>query len=206
MSGKLYSEAQRAAFGVDSYYDRGTTTTRANSTLFVAFRDATVKTKADERAAKIERLFAESPGYIGVRQVRAMCFVDFEDIKSATAAMMKHQGHEGLTIDYDKDKGVAGKRRREREETTERNLQEGSSASYYCAVCGTKANTRVGAYNKAIITHDEIPGQQQHCLLLSTSIDTLPQMPRLVRVGVGAKTFRCLAGEATPPRVAGWGA
>ena len=117
MAGRLKGDADRDAFGVDSYYERGTTTTRANTTLFVAFpRDTAVL--AEARAAYCERLFGETPNYIGVRQVRNLCFVDYEDIKSATAAMMKNQGHEGLTIDYDKDSGVASKRKRYRSKTS----------------------------------------------------------------------------------------
>ena len=138
MAGKL-SAAEQERFGVDSYYDRGTTKTKANSTLFVAFRDATIKVAAADRGALCERLFSECVGYVGVRQVRGMCFIDFAEIKSATAAMMRHQGHDGLTIDYDKDTGVAGKRQREGEQMTQQHQREAQSASYYCATCGTKA-------------------------------------------------------------------
>ena len=138
MAGKL-SLAEQEKLGVDSYYDRATTKTKANTTLFVAFRDATVNVPADERASICERLFSECAGYIGIRQVRGMCFVDFEDIKSSTNAMMKNQGHIGITIDYDKDKGVAQKRQRQNDESNQRSLSQASSASYYCARCGTKA-------------------------------------------------------------------
>ena len=94
MAGKL-SASEQEAFGVDSYYDRATTKTKANSTLFIAFRDATVQTPANERAAVCEQLFTDSPGYIGVRQVRGMCFIDFEDVKSATCAMMRRRTPQG---------------------------------------------------------------------------------------------------------------
>ena len=123
----------------DSYYEAGTTRTKANSTLFVAFRDFKPPVAAGDRASTAEGIFSAVPGYIGVRQVRAMCFVDFEDIKSATAAMIKFQGHRGLTIDYDKDTGVATKRKREREEANESGQREAQSCAYYCARCGTKA-------------------------------------------------------------------
>ena len=101
MAGKL-TAAEQEQFGVDSYYNAGTTRTKANSTLFVAFRDVEPPVPPEQRAPMAESMFSAIPGYIGVRQVRAMCFVDFEDIRSATAGMMKFQGHKGLTIDYDK--------------------------------------------------------------------------------------------------------
>ena len=138
MAGKL-SQAEQDKFGVDSYYDRATTKTKANTTLFVAFRDATVKVASEDRAAHCERLFSDCAGYIGVRQVRGMCFIDFGDIKSSTSAMMRHQGTAGLTIDYDKDTGVASKRKVEGEEMTQKNQRAAQSANYYCAQCGTKA-------------------------------------------------------------------
>ena len=129
----------------DSYYAAGTTRTKANSTLFVAFRDYQPAVPASERASTAEGLFSAVPGYIGVRQVRAMCFVDFEDVKSATAAMMKYQGHRGLTIDYDKDTGVATKRKRERDEATVQGQKEAQSCAYFCVRCGTKALHTGGA-------------------------------------------------------------
>lgn len=138
MAGKL-TAAEQEKFGIDSYYDRGATKTKANKTLFVAFRDATVNIPSTERAAMCERLFSENPGYVGVRQVRGMCFIDFADIKSATSAMMKHQGTTGLTIDYDKDTGVAVKRQRENDEATQRNVRRAQAANYFCVECGTKA-------------------------------------------------------------------
>ena len=64
----------------------------------------------------IENLFKAIPGFLGARQVRGMSFVDFDTVKASTAAMMKFQGHRGLAIDYDKDKGVATKRKREQEQ------------------------------------------------------------------------------------------
>ena len=129
----------------DSYYGAGATRTLANSTLFVAFRDYKPSVPSDQRAAVAEGIFSAMAGYIGVRQVRAMCFIDFEDIKSATAAMVKFQGHQGLTIDYDKDSGVASKRKRERDEYVQRGAKEALSCAYYCMQCGTKALQTNGA-------------------------------------------------------------
>ena len=138
MAGRL-SEAEAERFGVDSYDQRGATRTRANSTLFIAFRDATVKVPAAERGAYVEGLFHGLSGYVGVRQVRGMVFVDFDSIRSATGAMMKHQGQHGLTIDYDKDVGVANKRKREQGDHEEKAVYQATSSGYYCARCGTKA-------------------------------------------------------------------
>jgi len=45
------------------------------------------------REAAMERLFSACTGYLGCRAVRGMCFVDFEDIRCATNAMLKFQGH-----------------------------------------------------------------------------------------------------------------
>ena len=138
MAGKLSIDEQEK-FGVDSYYDRATSKVKANTTLFVAFRDANVKIAPDARAAHCENLFGDCAGYVGVRQVRGMCFIDFVDIKSSTAAMMKHQGAAGLTIDYDKDVGVAGKRKAETEDRTQKSVKAAQSSNYYCSQCGTKA-------------------------------------------------------------------
>ena len=191
MAGGL-TDLDQEKFGVDSYYNAGTTRTKANSTLFLAFRDVQPPVPPEQRAPMTEAMFSVVPGYIGVRQVRAMCFVDFEDIKSATAAMMKYQGHNGLTIDYDKvnclpqspyrrlgvaslvcsrflpcrvlilathsvlprrgpqDTGVATKRKRQREEATQRGQHEAQSASYYCAACGTKALRTSGTLLSAL--------------------------------------------------------
>ena len=182
MAGRLKGDADRDAFGVDSYYERGTTTTRANTTLFVAFpRDTAVL--AEARAAYCERLFGETPNYVGVRQVRNLCFVDYEDVKSATAAMMKNQGHEGLTIDYDKDSGVASKRKREREEATKVNHEAAQSGSYYCASCGTKALRTSGALLSAMPTRstgDRVVDEQANLLqlLLEPIADAQPALVR----------------------------
>ena len=138
MAGRLTSDEQDK-YGVDSYYERATTKTKANKTLFIAFRDATVQIEKEERASRCEQLFSDCNGYIGTRQRKGVCFVDFVDIKSATAAMMRHQHADGLTIDYDKDTGVAQKRSLATEEVTQRNQREAQSASYFCVSCGTKA-------------------------------------------------------------------
>ena len=81
-----YSEAEKKAIGLDSYSERGATRTRANKSLFVRafFPDG-----YNAREAAMERLFSACTGYLGCRAVRGMCFVDFEDIRGATNAMLK---------------------------------------------------------------------------------------------------------------------
>ena len=151
MAGRL-SDAEASRIGVDSYYQNSTTRTKANTTLFVSFRDAKPPIPDEQRSALAERIFAEVPGYVGVRQVRGMCFVDFDSIKASTAAMMRFQGQKGMTIDYDKDVGVAGKRRRENAESTKRSQHEAQSCSYFCAECGTKALKTSGMLLSAMPT------------------------------------------------------
>eukprot|EP00316_Scyphosphaera_apsteinii_P008581 CAMPEP_0119300936 /NCGR_PEP_ID=MMETSP1333-20130426/2815_1 /TAXON_ID=418940 /ORGANISM="Scyphosphaera apsteinii, Strain RCC1455" /LENGTH=451 /DNA_ID=CAMNT_0007302875 /DNA_START=307 /DNA_END=1662 /DNA_ORIENTATION=- len=93
----------------------------------------------------MEALFAQVPGYAGIRQARGLLFVDFESIKAATSAMMKLQGHsfdgqsKGLVIDYDKDVGQAPKKKAEQQATIEKAQIKNRSADYYCYACGTKA-------------------------------------------------------------------
>lgn len=136
----LYSEAEQQKIGIDSYYSNAETRTKPNSTLFVAFRDASASVPAGEaRAAFAESLFSGQPGYGGVRYVRAMCFVDFDSIKNATSAMMRWQNHKGLAIDYDKDTGVAKKRKVDSEEYHGKNKRDAQSCNYFCVRCGTKA-------------------------------------------------------------------
>jgi hypothetical protein len=183
MAGRL-SLAEQEAAGVDSYYAAGATKTKANTTLFVAWRDATVSVPPPERASKAEGIFSGQPGYIGVRAVRSMCFVDFDSIKAATAAMMRFQGTMGLTIDYDKDQGVATKRKRQTDQSTSRAKHEASSGSYYCCGCGTKALRTNGTLLSDMPARgtdgarvvDEVSGQQLAQLLLEPSATESPTL------------------------------
>ena len=67
-----------------------------------------------------EELFGGMPGFIGVRRVRSMTFVDFDSIKSATNAMVRYQGHRleadqrtpGLVIDCARRPAARGGRTR----------------------------------------------------------------------------------------------
>lgn len=138
MAGRL-TELEQAKVGVDSYYAAGTSRTKASNTLFVSYRDAVPPVPKEQRAGHAENLFRQIPGYVGVRQVKGLAFVDFDSIKASTAAMMRYQGKLGLTIDYDKDAGVAGKRQRETAESTRKSQHAASSSDYFCAQCGTKA-------------------------------------------------------------------
>lgn len=141
MSGLLTS-AESNSLNLDTYYAASATRTPANSTLFVSNFGQVPQA---EVVASIERLFGEMRGFTGVRKVRAVCFVDFDSVKAATTAMVKFQGHQlhpndaGLKIDYDKDKGVARKRKLEDEQQQERRIHQANSDDYRCAVCGTQA-------------------------------------------------------------------
>ena len=119
MAGRL-TQTEQQAFDVDSYYNRSTSRVKASCTLYVSFKNAAPPVPTAQRALETEKIFGEQPGFCAVRQVRGTCFVDFDGIKASTAAMMKFQGQTGLTLDYDKDLGVATKRQRESTERTER--------------------------------------------------------------------------------------
>jgi hypothetical protein len=106
----------------------------------------------------METLFGKASGFVGVRTVRKMCFVDFDSIKASTAAMVKYQSyrlhadHAGLTIDYDKDAGVARKRKAEDTQARESRLHQAQSSDYYCSACGTKALQTDGKLLSALPT------------------------------------------------------
>ena len=53
--------------------------------------------------------------------------------------MIRFQGHGGLIVDYDKDRGVAVKRQREATQTVKYAIHRAASCNYFCARCGTKA-------------------------------------------------------------------
>lgn len=116
------------------------TRTKPNRTLYVA----ALPHKAGADA--VEALFKGEPGFVAVRMVRRMCFVDFETDRFATAAMRKHQGHKfekdeaGVVIDYDKD--VPGKRdahaeRQRRQQAIQEQMQ--ATDAYGCSLCGALA-------------------------------------------------------------------
>jgi len=149
----LLKDAEQTKLGLDSYYAAGATRTLANSTLFVTGFGTVEKLK---RYEVVESIFSAQPGYRGTRQVRSIMFVDFDSIKAATSALVKHQGrklytgHDGLTIDYDKDVGVASKRKAEGERSTEKLAHEANSADYFCAACGTKSLRTSGSLLSAM--------------------------------------------------------
>ena len=212
MAGRL-SDAKQVELGVDSYDALGATTTKSNSTLFIAFGQGN-KIPAAERASVAESIFSLSPGYVGVRQVRSMCFVDFIDIKSATSAMVRHQGQEGMTIDYDKDTGVAGKRKRERDEDTRRGAHEAQSMSCYCDACGTKALTTNGVLLSAMPTRSSGDRVVDEATALTVLLLVpIPEaQPALVRRAKGTERQyrlgcrscgRFIAYRSAPPQQAG---
>ena len=86
-----YTDDEKRRAGIDSYSARAATKTKANSTLFLS--NLGVKGEANSSATMAERIFAECPGYFGVRPVRSMVFVDFDSIMAATNAMLRFQGH-----------------------------------------------------------------------------------------------------------------
>uniref|UniRef100_A0A7S4FCA6 RRM domain-containing protein n=2 Tax=Chrysotila carterae TaxID=13221 RepID=A0A7S4FCA6_CHRCT len=137
----LFKQQEANAIGLDSYANKGATRTRANSTLFVRGFPKAVPLSA------LETIFVDCPGYIGIRQVRGSCFVDFETVKTATNAMIKMQGsriqgyqmREGLQIDYDKDVGKAVTKKRERDADIQKTHHSNRSADYFCSGCGSKA-------------------------------------------------------------------
>lgn len=145
----LLTDGEAQQLGIDPYYAAGSTRTKANSTLFVAGAsfggDAAAAPPKASRAALLEKLLTEQPGFVGCREVRGSCFLDFESVKYATSAMLRLQGrrlfpgHQGLAVDYDKDSGVARKRKAEKEASTQRQHQQASSGDYFCGACGTKA-------------------------------------------------------------------
>jgi len=83
----LYSSSERAKIGLDAYAALGATRTKATSTLFVRHAPRSIK------AVHIESLFSAAKGYIGVRHVRSMFFIDFESIAEASNAMVRFQGY-----------------------------------------------------------------------------------------------------------------
>ena len=70
----LYSEGDQSKMGLDSYAGASATRTKASSTLFV-------RRTPDALLSEIESLFAAVPGYLGVRTVRKILFVDYDSIK-----------------------------------------------------------------------------------------------------------------------------
>lgn len=90
----------------------------------------------------VENLFKGEPGFLGLRPVRRMCFVDFEDARYATSAMRKHQGHafggkgSGIAVDFDKDNTKKRDHNAEKQRL-QRMMREQLMAtdSYACVVC-----------------------------------------------------------------------
>ncbi len=63
------------------------TRTEAAPTIFVTNVPGRLPLEA------VEELMRQEPGFRSFRSVRRMCFCDFEDVRSATDAMRKYQGH-----------------------------------------------------------------------------------------------------------------
>lgn len=182
----LLTKAETSDAGLDSYYASATTRTKPNSTLFIAFdQDGP---EPDERASMAERLFVEGQGYVGVRSVRNLVFVDYADLRGATAAMMKWQGKHGMTIDYDKDDGKAEKRRAEADAITAKRLKESDSVDSFCGTCGTKALRTGGKLLSAMPTRStgDIVVDEAHLASLLLE-PTAGAQPCLVRRAKGTE-------------------
>ena len=123
----------------------GATMTKPSSTLFVT------RLPRDFKVKKLKALFKACDGYVGLRQVRALVFVDFESAKTATRAMRKHQGaklpscgggSKGIAIDFDKD-DVAKRNKNYERQKQEREREEALAAKrasqrpIFCSACGT---------------------------------------------------------------------
>lgn len=95
----------KSGHGPSVFNGFGMTKTPQSPTLFITNLPQSVTMEM------LEKLFASEPGFQRLRTVRHMLFIDFYDIKSATAAMRVHQNHvfdgcsvgQGIMIDYDKD-------------------------------------------------------------------------------------------------------
>ncbi|KAA0160328.1 hypothetical protein FNF31_04345 [Cafeteria roenbergensis] len=126
---------RRGAAGV--YAGGAVTRTRTNKTLYVTAIPSGVTMDM------VEDLFKGEPGFLGLRPVRRMCFVDFEDARYATSAMRKHQGHafggkgSGIAVDFDKDSTKKRDHNAEKQRL-QRMMREQLMAtdSYACVVCG----------------------------------------------------------------------
>ena len=75
------------------YVGKGFSTQNAPApTLFVS------QVPASTPRRDVEELFAQEPGYIALRTVRHMYFVDFDSVRQSTEAMRKYQGYTGFHV------------------------------------------------------------------------------------------------------------
>jgi hypothetical protein len=95
---------------------------------------------------QLDALFRSDAGFVAVKLVRRMCFVEFRDERCAAAAMRKHQGFqfpgtdEPLVLDFDKDSSERRSRTLERQQR-ELALQDQLLATdgLACTLCNTEA-------------------------------------------------------------------
>lgn len=133
----MYRGSGGLGAGPGVYMGSGVTRTKASKTLYVAMlpRGAT--------AEQVEALFRTEAGFVALRMVRRMCFIDFETDRFATEAMRKFQDHvfpgaeRGIAIDYDKDP-VDKRNRNADRQRREQALREQLLATdqYGCSICG----------------------------------------------------------------------
>ena len=138
--------------GVYAGASAGVTRTAPSKTLFIT-------SLGGANPREVETLFQQEPGFVALRTVRHLIFVDFTDERSSSAAMRKHQGLKlspanvgakgaaasgnGLVIDFDKDASSERRKRdaasdaeRDREAANRRALLLTMDA-YFCALCAT---------------------------------------------------------------------
>eukprot|EP00899_Mesostigma_viride_P028320 jgi/Mesvir1/8673/Mv02613-RA.1 len=110
----------------------------ASRTLYVCNIAAHTSTTA------LENLFKDMEGFLQLRRVRQMAFVDFVEKQQATNALTKSNGYrfkpdeEGLYVSYDKDDGEerGGWSVRQREEEKRaRSAREATRVVYNCSAC-----------------------------------------------------------------------
>lgn len=99
---------------------------------------------ASTTTADLSSLFKDLDGFVALRRVRTMCFVDFESKQQATSAIWRTNGHkfnpdeEGVLVSYDKDdneeRGGWSVRKRE-EEKRKRQEVDATRVQYQCSAC-----------------------------------------------------------------------
>ncbi|CAM6106012.1 unnamed protein product [Calypogeia fissa] len=94
--------------------------------------------------ASLDSLFKDLDGFVALRRVRTMCFVDFESKQQATSAIWRTNGHkfnpeeEGILVSYDKDDNEerGGWSIRKREEVKRKRQEiDATRVQYQCSAC-----------------------------------------------------------------------
>jgi len=114
----------------------GVTRTKPSPTLFMTSVPRGVDLEL------VRRSFAKEPGFVILRTVRRMVFVDFTDERSALAAMRAHQGEvfpgssAGLCIDFDKDSRLKRDAQYEKQVRGDERLRQAAvTTTVHCRGC-----------------------------------------------------------------------